>query len=307
MTFDPILHHHDPSPFAEKIRKAFGIKGVSWRSVQVPMVMPKPDLTALTGGYRGAPVMQVGADIYCDTRCIIAEIERRAPAPSLFMDGPLINFAAQHWSDEAVFPSGAALSMYENRAHIPDAVIDDREAYFRDLDFARFEQDAPHYRNQFRAHAALIEKQLSDGRPFLAGEAPQWIDLGAWFNVFMAAENIPSSERLFDGMTNLRAWRDRMEAFGHGDRKEITAEDALAAAQSADPLSIEESAADESAASAGAAVTVAPVDHPDTIISGALVRADADTIVIHRTDIRLGALAVHFPRIGYRIEPAGNA
>lgn len=101
-----ILHHHYPSPFAEKIRLVFGIKRLAWSSVLIPMAMPKPDLIALTGGYRGTPVLQVGADIYCDSRLIVAEIERRYPDPPLLRSGPLVNFGLQHWSDEAVFPAG---------------------------------------------------------------------------------------------------------------------------------------------------------------------------------------------------------
>ena len=46
-----ILHHYDLSPYAEKIRLIMGYKGLAWKSVQIPMVMPKPDLTCLTGGY----------------------------------------------------------------------------------------------------------------------------------------------------------------------------------------------------------------------------------------------------------------
>ena len=30
--------------------------------------MPKPNLTALTGGYRKTPVLQIGADIYCNSQ-----------------------------------------------------------------------------------------------------------------------------------------------------------------------------------------------------------------------------------------------
>jgi hypothetical protein len=62
-----ILHHYPTSPFAEKARLLLGFKGLSWRSVHISPVMPKPDLTALTGGYRKTPVLQIGADIYCDT------------------------------------------------------------------------------------------------------------------------------------------------------------------------------------------------------------------------------------------------
>ena len=46
---DLILHHYPLSPFAEKIRLMLGLKGLSWRSVHIPMLMPKPGLVALTG------------------------------------------------------------------------------------------------------------------------------------------------------------------------------------------------------------------------------------------------------------------
>jgi glutathione S-transferase len=164
-----ILHHHDPSPFAEKIRKVFGVKGLSWASVQIPMIVPKPDLTCLTGGYRGTPVLQLGADIYCDTRLIVEVLERLHPDPPLFTSGPLVNFGLQHWSDDAVFPPGAALAMHENAANLPDELLNERRAYFTNLDFSRFAEDADHFRAQFQAHAALIDEQLQDGRPFLLG------------------------------------------------------------------------------------------------------------------------------------------
>ena len=82
-----ILHHFDRSPFSEKIRVVFGHKGLSWRSVRIPPIMPKPDLMPLTGGYRRTPVMQIGADVFCDTQIIIREIERRFPSPTLFPPG----------------------------------------------------------------------------------------------------------------------------------------------------------------------------------------------------------------------------
>ena len=62
---DLILHHYTMSPFAEKVRLMLGYKGLAWRSVHIPSVMPKPDVVALTGGYRKTPVLQVGADVYC--------------------------------------------------------------------------------------------------------------------------------------------------------------------------------------------------------------------------------------------------
>src|ERR1700691_71381 len=78
---DIILHHYDMSPYSEKVRTGLGLKGLAWASVEIPVIMPKPDLTALTGGYRKTPVLQIGADIYCDSQLIMRELERRHPSP----------------------------------------------------------------------------------------------------------------------------------------------------------------------------------------------------------------------------------
>ena len=41
-----ILHHYPNSPFSEKIRLVFGMKGMAWQSVIVPAINPKPDVVA---------------------------------------------------------------------------------------------------------------------------------------------------------------------------------------------------------------------------------------------------------------------
>src|SRR5215470_10128128 len=81
---DIILHHYDISPYSEKVRTGLGLKGLAWASVELPVIMPKPNLTALTGGYRKTPVLQIGADIYCDSQLIMRELERRYPTPSFY-------------------------------------------------------------------------------------------------------------------------------------------------------------------------------------------------------------------------------
>ena len=47
-----ILHHYADSPFSEKVRLIFGYKRPGLASVIIPAIMPKPDVVALTGGYR---------------------------------------------------------------------------------------------------------------------------------------------------------------------------------------------------------------------------------------------------------------
>ena len=288
-----ILHHHDPSPFAEKIRLAFGIKQIAWTSVLIPMAMPKPDLTALTGGYRGTPVLQVGADIYCDSRLIIAEIERRFAEPPLLRSGPLVNFGLQQWSDDALFPPGAALAMHENAHAMPDGLLAERSCYFTNLNFSRFEADAPYFRAQLEAHADLIERQLADGRDYLLGDGPEWADIGAYFPLWMLDGHVASGPAILAGKQMLARWQARMAAHGTGDRAEMSASDAIEVARSTGL----------SAAPPGGQVRVFPVAHPETAVSGALTFADDHEIILRRRDERAGEVALHFPRIGYRIEP----
>ena len=79
-----ILHHYATSAFSERVRLALGLKALSYGSVTIPAAMPKPDLLPLTGGYRRTPVLQIGADVYCDTNLILPTLERIAGGPTLY-------------------------------------------------------------------------------------------------------------------------------------------------------------------------------------------------------------------------------
>ena len=124
-----ILHHYPTSPFAEKARLMLGFKQLSWRSVMIPPVMPKPDLTALTGGYRRTPVLQVGADIYCDTALIARRLEAEKATPALFPEGQ--EFAAAtlaKWADSVLFLNAVSLvfqpeSMAVRFAQVPKEFV----------------------------------------------------------------------------------------------------------------------------------------------------------------------------------------
>ncbi|MEP6884558.1 MAG: glutathione S-transferase family protein [Gammaproteobacteria bacterium] len=298
-----ILHHFDPSPFAEKVRLMLGLKGLAWRSVEIPMVMPKPELTALTGGYRKTPVLQIGADIYCDTSLMAAELEARHPHPTLFPGGQRgMSFALGAWSDRAFFEPGAGLSMALNKSGLPQAVIDDRKAFFNFMDFDTLEQEIPHLTAQFRAQADLIEQQLGDGRAFLFGEAPGLADIHGYFPVWMARGNVPTAAAIFAPYARMLAWERRVRALGHGTRNAMKPEDAHAVARNASPpQGSGVDPADPLGLTAGTQVSVAPDDYGRDPVAGELVTLSLHEVAVRRTDPKAGALLVHFPRIGYRI------
>jgi glutathione S-transferase len=300
----PILHHFDLSPFAEKARLMFGVKGLAWRSVDIPLVMPKPDLTALTGGYRKTPVLQCGADVYCDTRLIATELERRYPAPTLFPDGERgVSLALAAWSDRAFFEPGAGLSMGTNRNGLPQAIIDDRMAFFNFMDFDRLEADLPHLCTQLKAQADLVDQQLADGRPYLLGTTAGLADIHAYFPLWMVRSNVGAAAKLLAGFRHLAAWEARVRGIGHGTRSVMSAADALAEARASTPLPGPGVDPDDVLGlAAGDPVVVAPDDYGRVPVSGELVTLQLHEVAIRRTDPRAGVVVVHFPRIGYRIE-----
>ena len=101
---DLILHHYATSPFSEKVRLVLGMKRLPWRSVMVPRMLPKPDVVALTGGYRRTPFMQIGADIYCDSLLMCRVIDRLAPEPPLYPRESIgLAEAVAQWADSTFF------------------------------------------------------------------------------------------------------------------------------------------------------------------------------------------------------------
>src|SRR5437899_3695733 len=167
-----ILHHYDASPFSEKIRKIFGLKGLKWRAVEQPSIMPKPDLLPLTGGYRRIPVLQIGADIYCDTQVIVPVLERLHPTPTLYPGGSEGTCQAWNlWADRLLFLPLVATVFAETWHFLPPAVAADRPKMFPGRRFGDLPTLGPHGRAQGGALLPAVEPQLPDGRPYrLDGE-----------------------------------------------------------------------------------------------------------------------------------------
>jgi glutathione S-transferase len=300
-----ILHHYDTSPFSEKIRLMFGLKNLAWRSAITPNMMPKPDLTPLTGGYRRAPVMQIGADIFCDSQVILAEIERRHPAPAGERGLP---WAVNLWADRLFFMVTVPIIFGEIGEHVPRAFIEDREKLSgRPFDVASMKAAAQPMRAQWRAQAAWIEGALeAGGADFLAGDEAGLADISAYMNVwFLAGATGHVAAELLAGLTGVQAWRERMVAIGQGRRSEITGPEALEIARAAQPgPAPRHKPADPSGLSPGDKVVVMADDYGRDPIAGALVAATPSRIVIEREEAALGRLHVHFPRVGYIVQGA---
>jgi len=168
---DIILHHYDTSPYAEKVRTGLGLKGLAWASVELPQIMPKPNLTALTGGYRKTPVLQIGADIYCDSQLIMRELERRYPTPSFYPAGRGAADALAWWAEKTMFLPAVSIVFAKRPEVLPEGFLEDRVKFSgRNIDPVVMMAAVPNHLDQLRAHAkpltcALHHRTTGRGLP----------------------------------------------------------------------------------------------------------------------------------------------
>lgn len=302
---DPILHHYPFSTFSEKVRTALGFKGLAYGSVEIAGLPPRPLLSPLTGGYRRAPVLQVGADIYCDTQIILPALDRMHPARTLYPAGSEgvaqgLGFA---WERQMWIPTIGVLVHYIGE-HIPPEFIKDRKEGYLMIDISK-DAMAPQFEQhvQFvRAQVAWLARALA-ARPFLFGDAPSAADLACWQTIFLLRKNCPPEVDALLGFAPVVPWYDRIAAFGHGMPREMTAEQAFEVARTQEPAPVThlDPDGDPGGLRAGCPVVVTPDDNARVPVRGTLVAASAHEVVIHHQDAEAGNLHIHFPRLGFDV------
>jgi glutathione S-transferase len=303
---DIILHHYEISHYSEKIRLALGLKGLAWASVEMPVIMPKPDLTALTGGYRKAPVLQIGADIYCDSQMIISALERLHPSPSFYPVGRGAADALGWWAEKTMFSPAAGILFANKPESLPKGFLEDRAKFSgRNIDPTVMKAAVPNLLDQLRAHFDWLNQMLIDGRSFLLGTAASLADLAAYHPVWFLQRNFGPLAAPLDGFPKLLSWAERVAAIGHGRRSPMTSKQALEVARVATSIaSATSDPRDPAGRKAGQTVTVTPDDTGRDPVIGELVASSAHEIAIRRSDPAVGEVCVHFPRAGFVVAPA---
>lgn len=305
---DLILHHYPTSPFAEKIRLILGLKQLAWKSVFIPMIMPKPDLTALTGGYRKTPVLQIGADIYCDTALICDVLEQMAPTPTIYPDA--VKGAARivaQWADSALFtaamaynfqPAGVAQVFAGAPAEGVQAFVADRTAMRGGAARMASADATGTYKSYLRRIANMLH-----GQDFLFGEQPCVADFAVYHPLWFTQERTPALASIFDATPEVKAWMARMQAIGHGKPGKCSAEEALQVARSATPALVSsEVFQDDHGIALGSAVVIAADNFGLEPTEGELIAATRTRYTLRRTDDRAGTVHVHFPRVGFTLK-----
>jgi glutathione S-transferase len=315
---DLILHHYATSPFSEKIRLVLGYKKLAWKSVLIPAIMPKPDLLALTGGYRKTPVMQVGGDVYCDSALICDVLEHVQPEPTLYpphLKGVSRVFA--QWADTTLFwaamaynlqPNGAAQVFANAPPEAAKAFGEDRKAMSANQVRLRTPDATSAYRSYLRRIAHMAEEH-----DFLFGTEPCVADFATYHALWYTRVQVPVLADILAATPAVGEWMDRIAAIGHGAMDKFNSADAINVAKEAGPmpagrnLLIDSAFQDDHGIALGSRVTVTAESFGPELTEGVLLAATRTHYTLQREDPRAGVVHVHFPRVGYVLRKAEAA
>ena len=298
---DVILHQYALSPFSEKIRRLLAVKGLPWRAVDQPIMMPKPDLVALTGGYRRIPVMQLGADVYCDTALIARRIEALRPAPETVPAGAAGLIAMlEDWADHRFFFQCVPPVIVTLFDQLPPGFLDDRAQMSPAMTKEGMFKAAPQAWSQAQLGLDRLARQLAD-KDYLLGERFTLAD-AACYNPVWFLKNDPKLFAAVLARPRLAAWFERIERVPDAGITTLAPADALAIARDAEPATPPPSRVPEGLGyGLGDQVAVVADDYGQEQTAGRVTYIDDERLTVERQDAALGRVALHFPRAGYRV------
>jgi len=255
--------------------------------------------------------MQVGADIYCDSQCIIRELEHRFPSPSAMPSTETgLMWCLSRWTDGALFDLGVKIVLGSAGDQLPQDFAEDRGRLYLGSDWAaglkKANAQLPHLAAQMRTNLSWLDTQLGDDRDFLLGAKPGAIDAQIYHVVWFLRGRWGSGPEFLSEFKSLERWEKNVEALGHGKPRELSDDDALQIAKSAEPTTASGvQPHDPQGLSVGDSIIVGPdVDGGEQGVRGRVHFANAETIAVMRDDEAVGTVCVHFPRAGYRIDIA---
>ena len=307
MTTTPIiLHQYDISPFSQKAQKMLGLKDLSWISVEMPMIAPKPHVEALTGGYRGTPVLQMGADVFVDNWMVARALDHAAPdLPAINARGPLSDGALYAWGERLFTPLlHSALAAYQSQWDAD--FLADRKRVFPDVEFDKLIAGDPDRCSQVRAYFGAVEAELALRGNYLGGQQADSWDIHVWGMVWMIHSALPDLLPIVEGYSGVTAWYERLLSLGTGQRTDADIEVAWEALKAAEPRAYPSTPQDEPLKEwVGQSVQVSAGSADRGRANGRLLAVDHEQVVLAVTPLAGFEAQVWFPRFGYNITREG--
>ncbi|RPA78203.1 hypothetical protein BJ508DRAFT_160129 [Ascobolus immersus RN42] len=320
-----ILFHYKRSPYAGKVTTYLRLLGQDYAECIQPVIMPRPDLSALGVSYRRIPVCAINGQIYCDTHLITKELEKIVGSNGCLgetektKDMQAMEDAWEDWADATFFTVVKCLPK-ELATIMPPGFWEDRMAYAGTSRPTSLEEAAIARKKGLvgvkMAFEHLEYGVLADNRPFLLSgrDTPTLADLkSSWVLEF--AKNLPGvlSEAGVTAETfpKTLSWIERFRSFVNGKNEvEVRAvsgkeakEAILHQYETTGNVGVAfDQANDLGLVEGSQKVEVLPTDvgrtHPQ---AGSLVGLDSDRLTLETKTPEGSPVLVHFPRRHFEI------
>ena len=302
----PIFHHYPQSPIAEKIRMTFGIMGLEWYSVQIPRIPPKPLLTPLTGGYRRTPVLQVGADIFCDSQCIAFQLGKlKSKKVAYDSSNRALELILGSFGENILFKLTVRIVLTTSMGVAPEDFIKDRGSLYFEPGWTveEMQNSLSSVLLQLQSAFELINHHLTSHGPYMNGNNPSYADAVIQHCVWFLCGRWDRGDSFIAPFKALIKHRDLITQTGHGSFIDCAPEEALQIAKnhiSTAPSGI--NCAYTGKLKIGERVRIRPngkTSDPD--VKGVLRYLDQNIIIMDYEHEDVGMVSIHFPVLGYQL------
>ena len=247
-----ILFTYPESVVGRRTEWYLTLRNIPYQTCQVDNKMPRPVLDRIGVHYRRIPVMAVGRDIYCDSRCIIDRLERlydKVPKLGFDVKEKPFDYGIQQILENWAFDGG--LFQRTSQMIPPDASLIQIKEWIADrseLLGIPFKPEMlahvlPDALAHTRLHLQMIEQNLlGDGRDWLFGDHPSVSDVHVmWiFDWMMRPADRMGMRHAYPELLNEKnypktfAWIERMDRAiedmrkKHGAPKVLSEDDVVA-------------------------------------------------------------------------------
>ncbi|OBZ91075.1 hypothetical protein A0J61_00874 [Choanephora cucurbitarum] len=311
---DIVLFWYPYSPFAQKIGWILNYKKVEYKTVLIDVMEPRPKRRPFDGGYRKTPVLQVGQHTFCDTKTIIAEIEKLFPEPSLYPKTSNGNSSESLcrglnlWLDNTVFNSAVTQLPIKT---LPENFVADRSAMLgRPLDAEKIAAAAPFLKTEVAAQFHVLEQILGQKKWLLDTELPSSVDFSSAMMVFFLV-NLIGEEWVKNNLKVMFEHMNKVLAISNWDqiekRPSLTEDEAIEGLKRYATAEVPEEFKVHSSVlpiQLGQQVVVMPLDTGKVPIIGTLVRSTVDeTVILYKDPTYETTSVIHFPTLGFIVMP----
>ncbi len=302
-----ILHSSFSSPFSEQIKLMLNFAELDWVSVIAPKGVPRPIQQSLVGNYsRRIPILQIGADAYCDSAMIMNKIAELSAKPYLSpiavneSTEALINKIANEGT-KAMLGSLTPWNFiwgYIKTIPFKDAIefLRDRKKLVETYPQLKTDKTRQQWQGIAQSYLADLNEVLATSQFLLATDTPKVCDFMVYAMIWY--HDVLTDLKLVKQFENVVLWYQKMKQFDRNDTTRIEPEWSLEVARSSEPTELPEAMLESS--NIGKEIEVPINDYLgvpiEQKVEGILVGENEFGYVLQKQNSDVGKVNLHIPK-----------